>query len=267
MKCNQRGVSAKNELPAEDACDNWLDRLSYRRLLSVSESLLVAVKAPDSEVRKAFNAARMVARKERAGEHGKMARRVLLDVVKRYLERHLLLDPTHVQVERPVGAGIPALTVDGTLPPGFWHATPTEFLAAFAGNHHRLALLKRALPALLLLKTAGCKKVTIAGSFCSNKPKPSDIDLVWDVDGLKLELLPSEFVEGTGLERQNLFGIDSFPSSDEWKLKLCLVQSLWGAGSPCKHEITDQEWKSLPHFRAVGVIVIDLTQDLPTLEF
>jgi hypothetical protein len=256
-----RRFSPPTGLPTED---DWLDRLTYRRLLSVSASLLIAVKSPDSDLRKALNIARSVPRKERLGEHASAARLALLQEVKLYLARHRHGDPSQgAEVSRPDGQGIPAFTQDGTLPPGFWHVTPAELIAALAFNAHRQEQVKLLFRALTMLKAAGCKKVTIGGSFASRKPKPSDIDLIWDTDGLDESKLDPVFVTGSGLERQELFGIDAFPLTDAWKLKLCLVQSLWGSDSPEPHELPADAFASLPRFRAVGVLVLDLSQALP----
>ncbi len=247
--------------------DDWLDHLSYERLLSVSGSLLIAVKSPDSDLRKALKAAGSVRRKKRNSEHALAQRQALLQEVKQYLARHRLADPSQgAEIERPHAQGFPAFTEDGSLPAGFWHVMPTEFIATLALNARRKKQVKLLFRALAMLKAAGCKKVTIGGSFASSKPKPSDIDLIWDTEGLDNDKLDPIFVSGTGLERQMLFGIDAFAATDEWKLKLCMVQSLWGADSPKPHELPTDAFDSLPRFRAVGVLVLDLTQTLPAFD-
>lgn len=248
------------------AQDGWLDRLSYARLLSIAGSLVFAVKSPDAELRKVLQQARLVPRKERRSERAKAAREALLSAVRQYLQEQRLLDPTRVpDIARPHGQGIPAFTKYGTLPPGYWQVTLVELSAKLAFNQHRRAQLKGLFKALTMLKAAGCKKVTIAGSFASRKPKPSDIDMVWDEDGLDKDKLDPIFSEASSLERQRLLGIDS--TSEEWKMKLSIVQSLWMGETPQPHECSKDELADLPHFRAVGVLVVDLTQEIPALSF
>ncbi len=248
--------------------DTWLDRLSYRRLLSVSGSLLIAVKSPDTDLRKVLKAARQVRRNDRTGEKARAAREALLAEVKRYLQRHRSLDPTRVTgIAYPEGFGFPTWTEDGTLPAGFWNITLQEFVDTLSFNRHRQAQVRLLFQALTLLKTAGCTKVTIAGSFVSSKPKPKDIDMIWDVQGLDTSKLGQLFGDEKGTERQMRFGIDSVGSDEDWKLKLSMVQSLWGGDSPKPHECPKEEFEQLPRFRAVGVLVLDLTGNLPVLEF
>lgn len=260
-----RRFSPLSSLPAQDV---WLDRLSYRRLLSVAGSLLIAVKAPDSQLRKVLNSARSIRRGERTTEQGKAARQALSVEMKQYLERHRLSDPSRdLNIERPHFQGLPAFTQDGTLPVGFFHVTVSEFVDRLAFNKHRQEQVKLLFEALTMLKAAGCTKVTIGGSFASSKPKPGDIDLVWHTEGMDESKLDPIFSDATGLQRQRQLGIDSFSSEETWKLKLCLVQSLWGAGSPEPHECAGEEFDRLPRFRAVGVLVLELTGDLPQLKF
>ncbi|MCC7527393.1 MAG: hypothetical protein IT342_02655 [Candidatus Melainabacteria bacterium] len=260
-----RSFSPLSSLPAQDV---WLDRLSYRRLLSVAGSLLIAVKGPDAELRKVLNTARAIRRNERHSEQGKAARQALSVTVKQYLERHRGIDTDQIlDVPRPHVQGLPAFTQDGTLPAGFFHVTVSEFVEALAFNKHRQAQVKLLFEALTMLKAAGCTKVTIGGSFASSKPKPGDIDLVWHTEGMDEGKLDPIFSDATGLQRQRRLGIDSFSSQENWKLKLCLVQSLWGAGSPEPHECAGEEFDRLPRFRAVGVLVLDITGDLPHLKF
>lgn len=253
----------QSDRPAQDA---WLDRLSYRRLLSVAGSMLIAIKAPDATLRKVFNAARMVPSNMRHTEAGKQAREGLVFEMKQYLKVHRTLDPSRVEgIARPQEKRFPAYSEWGTLPPGFWHVSFEEFVDKLAFNAHRRSQLKLLHEALTMLKAAGCQKVTIAGSFVSSKPKPSDIDLVWDAEGLDDEKLDYIFDERHGIELQRQYGIDG--CSEEWKLKLSIVQSLWGADAPKREEFVGDEYEQLPRFRAIGVLVLDLTQELPRLRF
>lgn len=260
-----RRLSPLTDLPEQDV---WLDRLSYRRLLSVAGSLLIAVKSPTSELRKVLNAARRIRRSERNSRSAQLAREALQVEIKQYLQRHRSVTIAQVlDVPRPHMNGVPTFTEDGTLPPGFWHLTLSEFVDNLTFNEHRKAQVKLLFEALTILKTAGCTKVTIGGSFASLKPKPSDIDLIWHSEGMDDSKLDPLFSDGSGLQRQQRFGIDSFSSEENWKLKLCLVQSLWGADSPKPHECSTEEFDQLPRFRPVGVLVVDITGDTPKLQF
>ncbi len=80
-----RRFSPLTDLPENDV---WLDRLSYRRLLSVAGSLLIAVKSPTSELRKALNAARRIRRSDRSSQAAQLAREALVVEIKQYLQRH-----------------------------------------------------------------------------------------------------------------------------------------------------------------------------------
>lgn len=244
--------------------DTWLDRLSYRRLLAVAGSMLIAVKAPEAVLRKVFNNARRLPRNLRRTDAAQAARQALVAEMKRYLHRHRSLDPLLVKdIERPHEERFPERSEWGTLPPGFWHVSFTQLVEKLAFNSHRRTQVELLLKALTELKRGGCKKVIIAGSFVSTKPKPSDIDLVWDKEGLDKQKLHKAFEEDNGSERQKLFGLDA--SAEEWKLKLSMVQSLWGPDAPESSEFANDEYEQLPRFRAVGVLVLDLTQELPAI--
>ena len=81
---------------------------------------------------------------------------------------------------------IPQLDGNGLLPPGVWDCTLGEIQERFCWNDHRKGLWKgleqflddvyRKLPVRFPL--------WIDGSFCRQKPLPSDIDVVLDVSAL-----------------------------------------------------------------------------------
>lgn len=78
---------------------------------------------------------------------------------------------------------IPALTAAGYLPAGEHLCTLDEVQQSFATNEHREALLER-LHAFLdwLVATESLSMpVYVDGSFTTNKPKPSDVDVVMDL--------------------------------------------------------------------------------------
>jgi hypothetical protein len=94
-------------------------------------------------------------------------------------KRHYAL----MQIEKVI-AMIPKLRSDGTLPPGVYHASVLDVLAAFpAISPERIALnqaLQDALPAFHKLK-ASAPDVTIYinGSYTTAKRDPNDIDLLF----------------------------------------------------------------------------------------
>ena len=78
---------------------------------------------------------------------------------------------------------IPAWTAAGYLPAGEHLCTLDEVQQSFATNEHREALLER-LHAFLdwLVATESLSMpVYVDGSFTTNKPKPSDVDVVMDL--------------------------------------------------------------------------------------
>lgn len=234
----------------ENVTDPWLERCDFARLLAICESALFAVKTPQSPFRQKLKTAKRLP--------GESSKAMLVEMLRAYLNRQRALDPLlNDGIERPTAQGIPTLTEDGTLPAGFWHSSVADFLERFAFNRHRKRQANRLLAALALLKEAGVSSVTIGGSFVSGKPQPSDIDLVWNTDGLDHSKLHPAFTDVWATERQKRFGLDAHPDEDVWKLKLLLVQSLWSANSPEAEECGD-DYDKLPRFRAVGVVVLAL---------
>lgn len=78
---------------------------------------------------------------------------------------------------------IPAL-VDGRLPPGEWTATWEELAETFGHTPWRSHLLEGCRRALVALRTAGCRRVWIDGSFVTAKTNPGDIDGCYDPIGV-----------------------------------------------------------------------------------
>ncbi len=79
---------------------------------------------------------------------------------------------------------IPDFDKDGNLPPGL-HATDWDaFAARFGTNSHRKRLLVGMKEMLLSLKSVGCSKVFMDGSFITSKDLPSDFDGCWDKAGM-----------------------------------------------------------------------------------
>jgi hypothetical protein len=79
--------------------------------------------------------------------------------------------------------------VTGNLPPGIHEATWEEILARYGYTPHRLALLAGFKAALDALRSAGCQRVYLDGSFITSKTLPNDFDACWDLAGLDFDLL------------------------------------------------------------------------------
>lgn len=84
---------------------------------------------------------------------------------------------------------VPEFVENGNLPEGVHGASWQEVLERFGWNSHRKRLLAGLKNALQSLKTAGCRRVYIDGSFVTNKELPNDFDCCWEEEGVNGELL------------------------------------------------------------------------------
>ncbi len=84
---------------------------------------------------------------------------------------------------------IPSFGTAGNLPPGIHAATWGEFVARYGSTPHRLALLVGLKAALDALRTAGCGRAYLDGSFVTAKVTPGDFDGCWEVAGVDPDLL------------------------------------------------------------------------------
>ncbi|HKY03257.1 MAG TPA: hypothetical protein VJQ56_00105 [Blastocatellia bacterium] len=109
---------------------------------------------------------------------------------------------------------IPEFDEQGLLPEGIHSATWEEVITHFGGNERRRQLLSGLSEALGLLKSAGCRRVYIDGSFVTSKERPNDIDVCWDIDGVDADALDPVFFEfGNGRAAQKArFGAEFFPA-------------------------------------------------------
>lgn len=80
-------------------------------------------------------------------------------------------------------------THTGNLPPGIHEATWDEFLVRYGYTPHRLALLAGLKAALDALRTVGCRRVYIDGSFVGAKEAPGDFDGCWEATGVDIDQL------------------------------------------------------------------------------
>jgi len=86
---------------------------------------------------------------------------------------------------------LPAFTSEGLLPPGEHSASWEEVRSRFGWNERRRILLGGLSGALIPLRTAGCNRIFLDGSFVTNKDMPADYDVAWDLAGVDLSLLRS----------------------------------------------------------------------------
>jgi hypothetical protein len=78
--------------------------------------------------------------------------------------------------------------------------------------------------ALDLLRSAGCRRVYLDGSFVTDKKLPNDVDVCWDIDGVDPTSLDSVFFDfDSGRAAQKArFGAEFFPAQAPQRLKTFL---------------------------------------------
>ena len=77
--------------------------------------------------------------------------------------------------------------VSGHLPPGEHAATWQQMLERYGRTPWRLPLLAGMLEAMSLLRSAGCTRAWIDGSFVTAKYVPGDYDACWDAEGVNFD--------------------------------------------------------------------------------
>ena len=75
------------------------------------------------------------------------------------------------------------------LEPGRYELTWNDFTNSFFNNEHRQHLGQGMLASIKDLQRAGCKRVEVGGSFVSSKPLPKDFDLVFQKEGVDMNLV------------------------------------------------------------------------------
>jgi hypothetical protein len=94
---------------------------------------------------------------------------------------------------------IPAFdAVSGNLPPGIHEATWGELVARYGVTPHRVRLLTGLKEALDALKTSGCRRVYVDGSFVTAKDDPADFDGCWEAAGVNPDLLHPVLLDFSG---------------------------------------------------------------------
>ena len=85
---------------------------------------------------------------------------------------------------------IPAFdTATGNLPPGLHRASWAEIRDRFGYTDHRRKLLVGLYRVLHALKSVGCRRAYIDGSFITSKQHPGDFDGCWDVEHVDVDEL------------------------------------------------------------------------------
>lgn len=76
---------------------------------------------------------------------------------------------------------VPAFTNEGFLPVGIHSASIEEFKERFVYGSRRIEIFNGLLRLFDDLKSIGCNVVYIDGSFTSEKVRPNDADVCWDM--------------------------------------------------------------------------------------
>ncbi len=85
------------------------------------------------------------------------------------------------------------------LPPGIHRATWVEIEGRYGKTARRRAMLRGLVEAIGALKSSGCARVYLDGSFITDKVEPGDFDGCWDregVDSARLMQLAPELLLG-----------------------------------------------------------------------
>lgn len=110
---------------------------------------------------------------------------------------------------------VPPFDAEGNLPAGVHEATWAEIVARFGGTERRDELLAGLRDALSALRTAGCVRAYIDGSFVTNQSVPNDFDGCWEPAGVDLRTLDPtlyDFANGRRAQKRK-YGGELFPAS------------------------------------------------------
>ena len=101
------------------------------------------------------------------------------------------------------------------LPPGIHTAGLEEIKSRFAYNRERRDLFEGVVDAATRLRSAGCARIYLDGSYVTAKPKPNDFDGCWDPSGVDRERLDPVFsdLRGQRTAQKEAFKGEFFPSS------------------------------------------------------
>ncbi|WP_420808367.1 DUF6932 family protein [Archangium gephyra] len=110
---------------------------------------------------------------------------------------------------------IPDFNAEGNLPPGIHEADWAEFKTRFGTTGHRRHLIKGLEEAMRSLRTAGCSRLYIDGSFVTSEKSPKDFDACWEetgVDPNRLEPVFFDLRPPRAIQKAR-FGGELFPAS------------------------------------------------------
>lgn len=91
------------------------------------------------------------------------------------------------------------------LPLGLHFVSLREFRDAFAFNAARAWLFEGFKAACHDLRTAGCARIFVGGSYVTSKPDPGDYDACWDPAGVSPSLDPILYDDNLRIERRERY--------------------------------------------------------------
>ena len=101
------------------------------------------------------------------------------------------------------------------LPPGIHTASLHEVQSRYAINTRRRDLFEGVVDAAGRLRSAGCARIYLDGSYVTSKPLPVDFDACWDPSGIDQDRLDPVFRDFSNLRsaQKAEFKGEFFPSS------------------------------------------------------
>jgi hypothetical protein len=108
---------------------------------------------------------------------------------------------------------VPEFDEAGVLPAGIHDATWDELTTRFGTSPHRRQLLVGLKRALDSLRSAGCRRAYVNGSFVTAKDEPGDFDGYWDASGVDPDRLDPMLLDFSNARRAQKakFGGELFP--------------------------------------------------------
>jgi hypothetical protein len=140
----------------------------------------------------------------------------------------------------------------GILAPGIHVANLDEVRARFAQTTHRAWLFEGIVEVAMALKTAGCTKFYLDGSYVTGKEHPNDYDGCWDPVGVnpaQLDPVLLDFSNGRAAQKQKyrgeMFISSGANDSNATFLEFFQVEKLTGArkGLVCVNLANERNWQ------------------------
>lgn len=109
---------------------------------------------------------------------------------------------------------IPPFSDSGNLPEGIHDARWDEIVERFGTNERRRELLDGFRRAVESLRSAGCRRAYLDGSFVTEKEEPGDFDACWEANGVDPGLLDPALLTFANrrAEQTQRFGGELFPA-------------------------------------------------------